>query len=153
MIIRITGLHLFEKNFKFSMLAVLCLPSLGKICQVTLLLETASDISMQSKVFNKWNSDSLLSCEKRTKLLDILRYCLMWLCTPISDVFSGIIITNEKVNVSFYLTSIEPRNPTAFHQAANFWPKSASLRAGVGPLFSPGISGPRLAHFFHGSGN
>src|SRR4029434_5667771 len=28
-----------------------------------------------------------------------------------------------------------------------------SARAGVGPLFSPGISGPRPAHFFHGSGN
>ena len=26
-------------------------------------------------------------------------------------------------------------------------------RAGVGPLFSPGISGPRPAYFFHGSGN
>ena len=26
-------------------------------------------------------------------------------------------------------------------------------RAGVGPFFSPGISGPRPAHFFHGSGN
>src|SRR4029434_7423145 len=35
-------------------------------------------------------------------------------------------------------------------------PKSlilVSSRAGVGPLFSPGISGPRPAHFFHGSGN
>src|SRR4029434_8367626 len=30
---------------------------------------------------------------------------------------------------------------------------SVPSRAGVGPLFSPGISGPRPAHFFHGSGN
>src|SRR4029434_1369234 len=30
---------------------------------------------------------------------------------------------------------------------------SVTDRAGVGPLFSPGISGPRPGHFFHGSGN
>lgn len=27
---------------------------------------------------------------------------------------------------------------------------SFTPRAGVGPLFSPGVSGPRPAHFFHG---
>src|SRR4029434_8222011 len=30
---------------------------------------------------------------------------------------------------------------------------SVPAQAGVGPLFSLGISGPRPAHFFHGSGN